>query len=100
MQVKAIENLESAPSGMSHFRYDSYHMGADVANDLLVMFGEFKHNPYIILCNKETGERTRIWLDLNPQDPDKGYWHMGRYHPEGWEKSEETVPMVVRKNRE
>lgn len=98
MQVKAVEELESAPEGMSHFEFDSYHMGSDVGNgaDMLIMYGEFERNPYIIICNKTTGERTRVWLDIEPKDPIKGYWHMGRYDPDYWHTTEKTIPVVER----
>jgi len=95
VQIKAVEILPSAPPNSNHFQFDSYHMGADVANDLLVMYGDFANNAYIILCNKVTGERTRIWLDLEPIDPVKGYWHIGRFVPEHWSRTDETIPIVA-----
>lgn len=79
MQVKAIEELESIPAGENHFRFDSFHMGSDVAKDLLIMFMDFENNPYLILCNKVTGERTKIWLDLSPVKENRS---MNRYKPE------------------
>ena len=96
MQVKAIEFLESIPEGKNHFELDLFHMGVDVDKDLLIMFAEFENNPYIILCNKKTGERTRIWLDLTPRDPRTGSWHIGRYLEECWQETG-TVPVVEAK---
>ena len=60
------EKMESIPPNSNPFLHDLYNMGMDIGRNVTVMFEA--HNgekaDYIIVINKETGERIRLVFDL------------------------------------
>ena len=93
--IKAVEQLSTIPANENPFWHDSYHMGADIAKDLTAMFADFEGNRYLILINKSTGERIKLWFEI-----DKPWQRMGDFNKDdayyNWE-CEANVPIVQRK---
>lgn len=54
--------LESFPPNANPFHHDAYNMGIDVGSNFCVMFDKHpsERAGYLIVVNKETGERLRI----------------------------------------
>jgi hypothetical protein len=91
MLIKAIEEMESFPAGENPFWHDLYHMGADVTKDIMAMFDELEGNRYLIIVNKKTGERIKLWLDLE-ETPRMGSFRSGLF-----DESAAPFPMVTRR---
>jgi len=55
------------------FLHDHYHMGTDLGTNVTVMYPLFdsEFQPYLIVCDKTTGERIRIGFEdiENLKDP-------------------------------
>jgi hypothetical protein len=58
------EKLDRFPAG-NPFDHDLYHMGTSVGNNILVMMSvhSTQRAKYLIICNKETGERLMVRFD-------------------------------------
>jgi hypothetical protein len=59
--VKVTE-LESFPPNANPFEHDAYNMGTSIGSNFCVMFDKHPsaRADYLIVINKETGERLRI----------------------------------------
>jgi hypothetical protein len=61
--LEPMEVSEEFPAPINPFHQDSYHMGVEVAKNVMVMYGssDVKGNvPYIIVINTMTGERKEV----------------------------------------
>jgi len=59
-----IKKLSSIPKNSNPFNYDLFHMGIELGN-LTIMFADHNKNDYVIIVNKETGERCKIIINEN-----------------------------------
>jgi hypothetical protein len=56
-------SLKPIPAMESPFSHDLYHMGIEVDHTITIMYGRHDDNPYIIICDKLTGQRGRVIFD-------------------------------------
>lgn len=56
-----VTQEESFPPG-NPFLYDGYRMGTRLGANVIAMYEKFDNDvqPYIIICNTDTGERIRL----------------------------------------
>ena len=59
------EKMKDIPAG-NPFLYDQYHMGQYMGKNVCVMYGNHdnENQPYIIVCNMDTGERIKLHFAL------------------------------------
>lgn len=59
-----IEHLDPIPANDNPFKHDLYNMGTSLGTNCIVMHSNFSRDecPYLIVINKETGERVRLTL--------------------------------------
>ena len=57
-----VEDMEPMPANSNPFNHDSYHMGHWVGKNVLIMMANHPEHEckYLIIINRETGERKRI----------------------------------------
>jgi hypothetical protein len=60
-----VTKLEPFPPGANPYTQDAYNMGTSIGNNVEVMYDKHpsQHASYLIVVNKETGERLRIEVD-------------------------------------
>lgn len=76
IQTKQIDSIEPG----NPFLSDLYHMGSSIGSNVVVMYGQHtrERQPYIIVCNTETGERLQI--DFDPSAPEKSGRALGFFN--------------------
>jgi len=57
-----VETMMSFPENSNPFRYDSYHMGVEIGNNVTAMFASNQDGSidYVILVNKVSGRRIKV----------------------------------------
>lgn len=60
-----IESMPSIPAGANPFQHDAFHMGTQLGTNCIILHPNHsdKVAPYIIICNRTTGEQVKIILD-------------------------------------
>ena len=64
------EQMSPIPVNGNPFNHDLYNMGVDIGINITVMYEAYDKQPakYLIVVNKETGERMRLVFDLMSVD--------------------------------
>lgn len=60
------EQMPPIPANENPYKHDHYNMGIDIGKNITVMFEahDDQQAKYLIIINKETGERMRLVFDL------------------------------------
>lgn len=64
MKLK-VESIPNFPENCNPYHYDSYHMGRDIGENLVMLHDNHASEPmrYFILVNTKTGERSKVTIE-------------------------------------
>lgn len=68
-----IQFKEPIKPNSNPYKADSFHMGLDVGVNAMIMFSEHthRHQPYIIVIDKRTGERIKVIFSSYTDEEEK-----------------------------
>lgn len=78
-----VTKLESFPPCANPFVHDAYNMSTAIGNNVVVMYDKHpsEHASYLIVVNKETGERLRIDVDSPAEKENLATFEQGDCKP-------------------
>jgi hypothetical protein len=63
-----LEELSSLPAKENPFEHDASHHGVTVSDNCVILYSSISNarTEYVIIINKQTGERLKVYLDEEP----------------------------------